>query len=99
MIDSHTHISFDIFADDFNEVIARAKENNIEKIILVCITANDFARCLELATKFPQIFIAFGMHPGNIKDTQGDNNFLNLIETEINAQTIVAVGEIGLDYY
>jgi TatD DNase family protein len=92
LIDSHVHIS----KFDNIDVIKRAKNNGVEKIIGVSTNLDSSINTLEWAEKFPDfIYPAIGIHPNNIHETT-----LELLTELIkeNIDKIVAIGEIGLDY-
>jgi TatD DNase family protein len=99
LIDSHAHIQGKEYAGEAADVIARAREADVERIIAVG-GAGDMSSNTEavaLASAFPDIYATVGMHPHDAKDVDEDD-LRKLRELAAN-EKVVAVGETGLDYY
>jgi TatD DNase family protein len=99
LIDSHAHIQGKEFTGEAADVIARAREAGVGKIIAVG-GAGDMSSNTEavaLASAFPDIYATVGMHPHDAKDV-GEDDLRKLRELAAN-EKVVAVGETGLDYY
>ena len=96
-IDSHSHIYYDVFNDDFIDVINRANNAGVEKIICVGVDLESSEQCINLANKFPNIYATVGFHPHESK--LAENNYLNILESMTNEPKVVAIGEIGLDFH
>lgn len=97
LIDTHAHIFYENFKDDLDEVIQRAKDNGVEKII---VPATDLKTCTEvisLAEKYEIIYGTAGVHPHETKDWDKAN--INQLEKFAQHEKIIGIGEIGLDYY
>ena len=97
LIDTHAHIDMEDFGADFEQMRARAQENGVQKIIIPAVEPSTFERVLKTAEKSPNLYAAIGVHPEDAKNF--DENALNLMEKMIKHPKVVAVGEIGLDYY
>jgi TatD DNase family protein len=108
-IDSHAHLDFKEFNIDRDEVIKRAKMAGVLKIINVGANLERSKRSVELAKKYSNIYATVGVHP---HDCEKDDlnvvikEFKDLIsedkerdQTAEDKNKIVAIGEIGLDYY
>jgi len=97
MIDTHCHLFFDELYNDLDNVINEAKEAGIEYIICPSTNLETAKKTLEIADKFPVVYAAIGIHP---HDTENFNDeTLNELEKLLNHPKVVAIGEIGLDYY
>ena len=96
-IDSHCHIIDEAFSDDFDEIIKRIEENNIERCMIVCCYDHEYDKAIALAKKDSRFDVAVGIHPSDVKKLNDDiwNKF---IEYSSNPY-VKAIGEIGLDYY
>ena len=97
LIDTHCHLDFKDFDNDRELVIRRAKEEGIASIINVGSSLEGTKKSIELAEKNDFIFAAAGIHPheaDNIKDAD-----LESFKNCFSSKKIVAIGEIGLDYY
>ena len=97
MIDTHAHIDTEAYDTDRDEIIERAFESGLESIIVPGIVPKDFDRVLELTEKHEKIYCGIGIHPHNALIINEEN--LALIEHLLGRKKVVAVGEIGLDYY
>ena len=112
MIDTHSHIDGSEFAEDLEEVIQRAQDAGIKKILVPGICLKDTSRLLQVCqTHAGYLYPMIGLHPENIMDE--DYNYVleqmeQIIRSSIKNETnvppkntspIVAIGEIGLDLY
>lgn len=115
-IDTHCHLNFKDFKDDYKDVAARALSNQIEMIV-VGSEIKTSSRSVSLSKEFEQgVYSAIGLHPIHLQDIliKNDNengkyefrskkeeyredDYLNLVKS--GGRKIVAIGEIGLDYY
>lgn len=96
MIDTHTHINM-IESISIEEILNNAKENGIEKVIVPSANPKDFPEIAELINKYDNVYGMLGVHPSDAKDW--DDSLINQIKDLCNNKKIVAIGEIGLDYY
>ena len=97
LIDTHAHIYYDKYKDDLEEVLDRALEQNIEKIICVGVDLRSSIKSLELAEKYEMIYATAGYHPHESKDASP--SYLKELEEILSNDKVVAVGEIGLDFH
>ena len=100
MFDTHCHIDEEAFAADREEVIARQRAAGVEAMIVPGVNVASIDTVLEVCRQHPgYCFPALGLHPEDVKaDWQ---TALETVETAIRAHRseLVAIGEIGLDYY
>ena len=96
LIDTHCHIYYDKY-HDINEVIDRALENNVSKMICVGVDIESSNKSIELAEKYDMIYATAGYHPHESKETIP--NYLNELESLLQHKKVVALGEIGLDFF
>lgn len=97
LIDTHAHIDMEDFEADFSQMLARATENGVKKIIIPAVEPSTFERVIKTAEKSPDLYAATGVHPEDARNF--DENALALMEEMVKHPKVVAVGEIGLDYY
>ena len=100
MIDTHCHIDEEAFEADREEVIARQKESGVQAMIVPGVNVASIQTVLDVCHRHPQFcFPALGLHPEDVKETWETD--LAVIEAAIRAHRdeLVAIGEIGLDYY
>jgi len=98
LIDTHSHLYLDDFAEDFNEVISQLKENQVKKIFLPNIDSSSIEAMFKLEANYPDIFYPMmGLHPTSVQ-----NNYLEelkYVEDWIKKRKFIAIGEIGIDLY
>jgi TatD DNase family protein len=97
LVDTHCHLDFDRFDADRDEVIRRATEAGVTHIVVPGVDLPSSRRAVELAEQYEMIYAAVGVHPN---DASGfDDETLNALRELLAHPKVVAVGEIGLDYY
>ncbi len=97
LIDTHCHLDFKHFDEDRLEVIDRAREQGIGYLINVATDLNGSRQSLKLATDHDFIFATAGIHPHYALVTGKDE--LNRLREIAQDDKVIAIGEIGLDYY
>lgn len=97
IFESHAHFDDEAFDNDREELLASMQENGIERIINVCAEVKNWNRTLALMEKYPFVYGAVGVHP----DDAGSLNeeVIQKMHELCKLEKMVAVGEIGLDYY
>ncbi len=96
-IDSHTHIQISQFDPDRDAVLKRALEAEISSILVIGFDLETSLGAVELAEKYENLFATVGMHPHDAKDLTPD--VLKTFRELLNHPKVIALGEIGLDYY
>ena len=98
-IDTHAHLTFPEFDKDRKKVLSRAREAGVEHIITVGagegLAGNE--KAIALAQKEDNLFATVGVHPHDA--SQFIDKWVSKIEEWSNHQKVVAIGEIGLDFY
>ncbi|HOP49709.1 MAG TPA: YchF/TatD family DNA exonuclease [Ignavibacteriales bacterium] len=97
MIDTHAHLNLNNFDKDLPEVIQRAIDNGVEYIIVPGIDLDSSIKAVDIANKYNNVYAAVGFHPEDA-DKFNDQSVNALIDLSKNNK-VVAIGEIGLDYY
>ena len=97
IFESHAHYDDERFDEDREEILASLPACGIGKVVNVGSTFEGCRKSLELAHRYPYIYAALGVHPGNIEDLDSES-FAWLWENLKDGKT-AAVGEIGLDYH
>ncbi len=94
--DSHSHV-YSKYYDNIKEVIDEAGQNNVDRIIICgCNNIENHEVC-EVVSQYDNLFGAIGIHPEAINEYTEED--LDYIKKNISNKKIIAVGEIGLDYY
>lgn len=94
MIDTHCHI-FKEYYSNIDDIINKSSQNGVDKMIVNGTNLENNKEILKLAEKYDSIYIALGFQPEDIDNNTRDN--YSIITDNIDK--IVAIGEIGLDYY
>lgn len=97
LIDSHTHIYYQDYQPDFDQILQRAAEAGVDAMLVVGTDLESSKHCLELAKRHSQLYATAGVHPHDAHGVTEDT--YNEIRTLANDPNIVAIGEIGLDFY
>jgi len=97
LIETHAHLYFDQFDEDREQVILRADEAGVKKIINIAVDLETSKQCIELAQKYEGLFATVGIHP-NDSTKLGKDSLLELREL-CGHKKVVAIGEIGMDFY
>jgi len=98
MIDSHAHLADKQFSKDLDAVLKRAKEAGVARCIAISDDLDEAKKCLQLAEKYEQIFCTVGVHP-HVSVQLPAVGLQQVIALAQSSQKVVAIGEIGLDYY
>jgi len=97
MIDSHAHLEMDEFRDDLKEVIERAGSADLVAVIAVGTSVPDSEKAVEIAGRYDLVYAAVGVHPHEVKDI--DATTYDSLRILAGRDKVVAIGEIGLDFY
>ncbi len=97
LIETHAHLDYPDFAPDFDDVLRRANEAGVTRIITIGTSIQSSRRAVELAEKYPNLFAVIGVHPTSANEA-GDDVITPLRELAKSSR-VVAIGETGLDYH
>lgn len=98
LIDTHLHLDDHRFDADRDEVVARAAAAGVTQMITIGTTLDDSRAAIALAERYPGVFAAVGIHPNEATRWEGAATLTALREMAQHPK-VVAIGEIGLDYY
>lgn len=97
-IDTHSHLYLEDFDADRAEVIQRAQDVGIYKILLPNIDSTSWEPMLQLSQQYPDYFYPMaGLHPTSVKENFRDE--LQQVEEALKTKKFIAIGEIGIDLY
>lgn len=97
LFDTHAHLNTEQFDTDLEEVIARAKAEKVERIVVVGFDKPTITRAMELIEEYDFIYAAIGWHPVDAIDmTEEDLSWIKELSSH---EKVVAIGEMGLDYH
>tara|TARA_X000001036_G_scaffold252190_1_gene234761 strand:+ start:181 stop:939 length:759 start_codon:yes stop_codon:yes gene_type:complete len=97
LVDTHCHLFFDELKNDIDGVISRANELGVTSFICVGTDISDSIESYKLAKKYKNIYSTAGIHPHDAE--AAESNYVNELRDLLLNQKVVAVGEVGLDYY
>ena len=97
MIDSHCHLDHTPLNQNISEVINRAKQSGLSKLLTICTTLESFTNILKLINYDDIIFGTFGIHPHESKSNVVDKK--TIITNTKKHKKIIGIGETGLDFY
>lgn len=97
LTDTHCHLDFDWFDEDREQVIERAREAGLQRLLNPGISVQSSQKGIRLAEAFREVFAAAGVHPND--GSSWDNNSLSSLRELATHPKVIAIGEIGLDYY
>lgn len=98
LTDTHCHLNLPEFEQDLEHVIRSARDSGLMKILVPGIDLPSSRKAVELAEAYPGlIYAAVGIHPNY--STANDADFLDELRLLLEKPSVVAVGEIGLDYF
>lgn len=97
IFDSHAHYDSSQFHEDREELLNSMKENGVGTILNSGASWKSVTEVVELAEKYPFIYAAVGLHPDEVGDLNEER--FEFLKKQCQHEKVVAVGEIGLDYY
>ncbi|HEY4566746.1 YchF/TatD family DNA exonuclease [Planococcaceae bacterium Storch 2/2-2] len=97
LIDTHVHLNADQYEEDVEEVIQRALDKNVKKMIVVGFDTKTIERAMELVEQYPFLYAVIGWHPVDAIDCTKED--LQWIESLAAHPKVVGIGETGLDYH
>jgi len=99
MFDTHAHLNFEVFKDSFSDIIKKSREDGILNIVVPGTDFDTSKKAIDIATDYEGIYAAVGIHPTKELDLKNLEAEVYKIEELANYEKVVAIGEIGLDYY
>ena len=97
LIDTHVHLNADQYEEDVEEVIERAREAGVTKMVVVGFDRKTITKAMELVEQYPFLYAVVGWHPVDAIDCTEED--LAWIESLAEHPKVVAIGEMGLDYH
>lgn len=94
IIDTHAHLNVEDYESDINDVINRAKENNVLKVIVIGMDETTSLKAIQLSKDYSELYATAGLHPSEIHDST-----ITFLEPLLKTKKVVAIGECGIDLY
>ncbi len=99
LVDTHCHLDFNRFDEDRADVVDRAHKAGVVHIVVPAVDLDSTAHVLELARHTQGVYAAVGIHPNNIPPDRALEDIIAQLADLARDHCVVAIGEIGLDYY
>ena len=96
-IDTHVHLNADQYDEDLQEVIDRALEAKVKKMVVIGFDRKTIERAMKLVEEYSFIYAVVGWHPVDAIDCTEED--LQWIEELAAHEKVVGIGEMGLDYH
>ena len=97
MIDTHCHINDDRYKADVDEIVLKAIDAGVKKMICVGVDLKTSDKALQIANNFKEVYVSVGYHPHESKDAR--KGYIYELEEMAKNPKVVAIGETGLDYH
>ncbi len=97
IVDSHCHLDVDTFADEIEEVVARAERAGVARMVTISQSSRDHEKNLAIAERFTSVFLGTGTHPH--RASEEPDLPVDWYVKAASHPKVVAIGEAGLDYH
>lgn len=97
LIDSHCHLDDDRFDLDRNQIVARAKDCNVRRIIIPATTANRWRKLKQVSQLYEGTYPTYGLHPMFMASHRAQH--ISELDAWLDQESPIAVGECGLDFF
>ena len=97
LTDSHCHLFYDEIFQDIDNILIRSKNLGVNRFICVGTNINDSLLSLDISEKFENVYCSAGIHPHDAQNV--DKDYIQQIELMMRSKRMIAIGEIGLDYF
>ena len=97
LIDTHCHLDFEVFSEDLNVIIERAKSAGVDQMITISTRMNKMSNLLKITDTYECVSCSVGVHPCEV----GEEGAIDIDDLLIHADhpKVVGIGETGLDYF
>jgi len=97
LIETHAHLDYPDFANDFDDVLRRATEAGVTRVLTIGTSVESSRRAVDLAETYPNIFAVIGVHPTYAEEAEED--VITPLRELARNPRVVGIGETGLDYH
>jgi len=99
LIDSHCHLDFEPLSNDLEGILRRARSAGIEKMVNIGSSLRSSEKSVKIAEQYPNIWATVGLHPHDADSILDFEGTMEKIKELAKNEKVVAIGEIGLDYF
>jgi TatD DNase family protein len=97
LIETHAHLDYPDFAQDFDDVLRRATDAGVTRIITIGTSVESSRRAIDIAEKYSNVYAVIGVHPTYAAEAADD--VITPLRALAQSRRVVAIGETGLDYH
>lgn len=97
LVDTHCHLDFEAFDQDRDAVLQRARAAGVARLLIPALTVSNSAEIQALARQYPEVRLCVGVHPNEAAGWRSE--MVDELREHGLHRSVVAIGEIGLDYY
>ena len=97
LVETHAHLDYPDFANDLDDVLRRANEAGVTRIITIGTSIESSRRAVDLAEKYSSVYAVIGVHPTYAE--QAGEDVITPLRELAKSPRVVAIGETGLDYH
>ena len=80
IVDSHCHLDFDVYKNDLDAVIRRARLNNVKYFLAISVNLENFNKVNSLVKQYKNMWCTTGVHPNNVPENINSNSAVDLVE-------------------
>ena len=99
LFDTHAHYDDGKFDEDREAVIESLLENGVGALVDIGCSFDSIPKALSIAEKYPFVYASVGLHPNDAQAAEDNPETLDILRGHLENPKVVAIGEIGLDYY
>ncbi len=99
MIDTHSHLTMSDFDEDRDQIVENFEKDGIEFIVEIGFDLDSSQKAVNFAKIHDRVYASVGIHPHDVADLEVEAKWQEKLEKFLDQQKVVAIGEIGLDYY
>ena len=99
LFDTHAHYDDDRFNEDRDALIGTLAENGVGAVVDIGCSFDSIPKAVSLAEKYSFFYASVGLHPNDAQAAEDNPDTLNMLKEYLKNPKVVAIGEIGLDYY
>ena len=98
LIDSHCHLIFENFQEDLEDVVLRWRSKGVKKLLHACCELSEIPKLKKISQEFEEVYYSVGLHP--LEADQWEQSSKNILRhAELTDKRVVAIGELGLDFF
>ena len=99
LFDSHSHYNDEKFDNDRDEIIKETLNSGVSNFIVAGYNIEGSKKAVNIADLYDELYATVGISPNDVQEIQDEKEQLNIIEQLALNKKVVAIGEVGLDYY